>query len=369
MNRLFHAIVFACTFVLLVSRASGASWVFVSLLQQKQIVAFERNTSTGELTLREATDCPAEPACSTVSADGRVLYVSFRSTGQLAAFSINFDSGKLRLINVVDGGDDPAFLAADRSGKYLLSAYYASNKVCVHGLASNGAISERPIQTVSTAEKAHGIAFDSQQRCVFVPHTGANRVYQFRFDNSNGRLSASTPPFVSARDGDHPRHIVMHPSDRWAYVSNEAGDSIGVYRVDTASAALTPMQTETTIPADFDPARNSTARIEMTPNGRIVYVANRGHHSIAGFAIDSTTGRVRSLGQTPTEETPRSFTISSDSRFLYAAGQGSGRLAAFRIAEDGSLDRFATYDSGPISWWAIAVDDVDSKPLIRGRAP
>lgn len=94
----------------------------------------------------------------------------------------------------------------------------------------------------------------------------------------------------------------------------------------------------------------------MTPDGRFVYVANRGHDSIAGFSVDGNTGRLTSLGQTPTEQTPRSFTISPDGRFLYAAGQASGRVAAFRILSTGQLERFATCESGPVSWWALAID-------------
>lgn len=336
---------------------SAAPLLFVSLLEKKQIVAFERNVTTGELVRRAVTNCPAEPAGMAVSADGRVLYVSLRSTGQLAAYLIGFDDGRLELINVVDAGDDPAFMLPDKSGQFLLSAYYLSDKVCVHRLEKNGAISSQPLQTVLTADKAHGIAFDSQQRFAFVTHTGANRIYQFQFDSASGQLSPSQPPFVATPPADHPRHIVMHPSDRWAYTSNEAGDSISLYEVASDTGTLRRLQTLPTIPADVDGNLNSTARCEMTPDGRFVFVANRGHDSLAGFAIDQRTGRLTALGQTATEPVPRSFTFSSDGHFLYAAGQASGRLAAFRVLADGRLQRFATYESGPISWWAVAVDD------------
>ena len=139
----------------------------------------------------------------------------------------------------------------------------------------------------------------------------------------------------------------------------EAGDSIGVFEVQAKTGSLRHIQTESTLPTDFDGDRNATARCEMTADGRFVYVANRGHDSIACFAINQKTGRVTSLGQAATEQTPRSFTIEPGGRFLYAAGQGSGRIAAFRIQKDGTLKRFATYDSGPVSWWAIAVDVPD----------
>jgi 6-phosphogluconolactonase len=94
----------------------------------------------------------------------------------------------------------------------------------------------------------------------------------------------------------------------------------------------------------------------MTADGRFVYVANRGHDSLAGFAIDQQTGRVRALGQTATEQTPRSFTIDPSGRFLYAAGEGSGRIAAYRIEPDGALNRLSTYDPGPVPWCVLAVD-------------
>ena len=339
----------------LVSEAVAKDWLFVTLLEKKQIVTFERHPESGMLTRLGTTDCPAEPACMAASPDRRTLFVSFRSTGQLASFQIDQTNCALELLSIASGGDDPAYLLPDRRGRFLLSAYYQSNKVCVHALTPGGEINSKPFQTVPTAEKAHGVVLDSQNRLAFVPHTGANRIYQFRFDPQSGLLSASDPPFVATNEVDHPRHIALHPSDRWAYVSNEAGDSLGVFEI-SKSATLRRIQTVSSLPDGFDGARNSTARLEMTPDGRFVYVANRGHDSIAGFAIDQATGLATSLGQTPTEQTPRSFTIESKGRYLYAAGQGTGRIAAFRIGRDGSLKRFQTIDAGPIAWWAQAVD-------------
>lgn len=343
------------------ARAQDRSWLFASLLETKTIVSFERNPQSGELVRRGETTCPAEPACMGVSPDRRTLFVSFRSTGQLASLRINPENGRLKLLSVVEGGEDPAYLLPDKSGKFLLSAYYQSNKVCVHRISEDGSLSAEPVQTIPTAEKAHGIVLDTKNDFAFVTHTGANRIYQFRFDNQTGHLTANDPPFLSTDEADHPRHIALHPTDKWAYVSNEAGDSVGVYQTDREQGTLEFLQRVSTIPEDFDGRQNSTARCEMTPDGRFVYVANRGHDSIAGFAIDQKTGRVTSLGQTPTEQTPRSFTIDSNGKFLYAAGQGSGKIAAFRILDTGKLERFATYDSGPVSWWVVAADPPESE--------
>ena len=187
-------------------------------------------------------------------------------------------------------------------------------------------------------------------------HTGGNRVDQFSFDVSRGKLTPLDPPFLARPKGEHPRHIVLHPNNRWAYTSNEAGDSLGVFAVHPKTGQLKSLQTESSLPDDFDKDRNATARCEMTPNGRFVYVANRGHESIACYAVNQQTGLATSLGQVPTEKTPRSFTIDPTGRFLYAAGQSSGRIASFRILENGMLERFATDEAGPVAWWVLAVD-------------
>ena len=345
--------------IALIPVASAKSWLYVSLLEKKQIVAFERDPESGQLVRRGHTDCAAEPAAMAVSGDRQTLYVAYRSTAELAAFSIDRETGRLSLLNAVAGGDDPAYLLPLRDDQFLLSAYYVSNKVVVHQLAEDGSIFEQALQTVSTAEKAHGIAASARENRLWVTHTGANRIYQFRFSR-RGKLSPLEPPYVSTPAGHHPRHIALHPSGKWAYTSNEAGssqdDGLSVYSIDSETSSLSEMQSITSLPEEFDAAMNSTARCEMTPDGRFVYVANRGHHSIAGYAINQDTGRVTSLGQFATEPVPRSFTISSDGKFLYAAGQGSGKLAAFKISGDGRLKRFATYDSGPVSWWAILVE-------------
>lgn len=353
---MIQRIQFALIFLLFLPlpNANAGSWLFVSLLQEKQIVTFERDTKSGELTRKHTTKCLAEPACMNCSADRKTLFVSYRSTGQLASFRIE-KTGQLTPLGAVAGGEDPAFLLPARDGRFLLAAYYQANKVTVNRLQKNGAIGEL-VQTFPTAEKAHGIVFNAKNDLAFVSHTGANRIYQFRFDFKSGMLTSNKPAFVQTPEEDHPRHIVLHPSERWAYTSNEAGDSLGVFAVDRKRGTLKSVQTVSSIPADFDGQKNSTAHCEMTPDGRFVYVANRGHDSIACYAIDQKSGRVRSLGQVATEQTPRSFNIDRSGKFLYAAGQASGKIAAFRILEDGRLKRFATYDSGPISWWVQSVD-------------
>ena len=352
--------VLTLTFLFLASETRGESFVFVSLLEQRQIVTFARDAETGRLERRHVTDCPAEPAFTAASNDGRLLFVALRSSGQVAAFRIHPTDGTLSLINAVAGGDDPAFLMSDRSGMFLLTAYYVSNKVSVNRLAADGRLSESPVASLPTAANAHGIAVDSINEYVYVSHTGANRIDQFHFDAKSGQLTPLEPPFVTANPGQNPRHVVLHPNNLWAYCSNEAGgsaeDGASFYVRNPITKTLTLTQSMSSLPADFDAIQNSTARCLMTPNGKLLYVANRGHNSLAGFAIDSTSGHLNRISITPTERVPRSFTITQDGHFLYAAGEASGRVAGYRIEETGELRALESVDSGPVSWAVLAVE-------------
>jgi 6-phosphogluconolactonase len=76
-------------------------------------------------------------------------------------------------------------------------------------------------------------------------------------------------------------------------------------------------------------------------------VGNRGHNSIAGFAVDDATGRLTSIGQVPTEAVPSAFGLDPEGRFVFAAGTASGRLASYRInGQTGALTPLATYAMG-----------------------
>ena len=79
-------------------------------------------------------------------------------------------------------------------------------------------------------------------------------------------------------------------------------------------------------------------------------------NSLARYAIDKKTGRLTPLGQTATEKTPREFAIDPSGRFLYAAGQDSGKLAAYRIdLATGELTAIEKYEVGKGPAWVLVV--------------
>jgi 6-phosphogluconolactonase len=337
--------------------ALADTYVYVSVAGEKRIAVYRMDPG-GKLTPAGDVKLDAEPGALVADPQRRYLFAALRSTGNLAAFRIDPKSGRLEPINTVPGGPDPAQISTDPDGRFLFCAYYVADKVTVHAIGKDGALSRSPWQSLPTADKAHAIVPDPSGRFVFVPHTGSNYIYQFLFDPKDGELRPNPNPKAARlqtppRTG--PRHLVFHPLLKTvAYVDNEQGGSVTAYALDPKVGTLQPAQTVPTLPVEFK-GENACSEIRVHPSGKFLYVANRGHDSLARLTVDEA-GKLTAAGHTPTEKTPRSFDLDPDGRFLFAAGEASGKLAAYRVDDkDGGLERLTTYDVGPRPWWVLVL--------------
>lgn len=343
--------------LLLASSATvfGETFVYVSLQGDRKIALYKLDPNDGKLTHQAHTKIAGEPGALIVDPKRQFLFAAIRSTGDLSAFKIDGPTGKLTHLNTVQAGPDPAHIATDRTGRFLLSAYYVAAKVTVHSVGKDGALSEKPVQTLMTADKAHAILPDRSNRFVFVPHTGPNAIFQFTFDAEAGKLTPNAVPKIMTGENTGPRHIVFHPSLDIAYVDNEQGGNVTAYALDMKAGTLKPVQTISTLPEGFK-GKNACAEIKVHPTGKFLYVSNRGHDSIACFKVDPKDGKLASLGQEPTEATPRSFDLDPSGKFLLAAGEASAKLAVYGIdGAGGTLKRLHAYEVGKQPWWVMAV--------------
>jgi 6-phosphogluconolactonase len=340
--------------------AHAATYVYVSMAPEQKIQIYRLDSKTGELSTVDSIAVDGAPGSLNTDPKREFLFGSLRSTSRLASYRIDRSTGMLKPVSTaaLPNGENAAFVGTDRTGRWLLSASYNAGTVVVHRLQADGTIESPAIQTVTTAKTAHCVAIDRTNKLVCIPHVTPNAVYQFQFDDATGRLTDAGKA-AGGTDKAGPRHLAFHPRLDVAYTSDEQGSSVTGYRVDPASG-LKSFQTLSTLPEDFQ-GRNSTAEVKIHPNGKFVWVSNRGHDSLAGFAIDSATGNLTALGQTPTEKTPRSFDIEPAGEFLFSAGEGSGKLAVFRIdGSTGGLKRIHTYDVGKSLSWVTAVDIGDN---------
>lgn len=328
--------------------------IYVSLAGEDKISIYSLNPGTGKLTLQRDVTTGGGPGPLAVDPSHHFMYVGLRSTCEMATFQLDPVTGDLSFIGSVELRSDPCYIATDQTGRFLLSSYYGAGMVAVHPISADGAVSEKAMQWIETAWHAHCIQTDRSNKFVYVPHTvPANRIFQFLFDEATGILTPNAIPEVIAEEGEGPRHYCYHPSKDILYASNEQGCSVTAYHFDASAGTLSAFQTISTLPEGYE-HENTCAQIHISPSGHFLYVSNRGHDSIACFSIEDETGELVSLGQQPTEPTPRVFNVDPTGRYLFAAGQGSGQVAAYKIdGRTGVLTHLETYGMGENPMWVL----------------
>lgn len=200
-------------------------------------------------------------------------------------------------------------------------------------------------------------------------------VWHYKFAPDTGALSLSAETSMPA-DGVAmgPRHIAIHPSGSCessfapyiclgfssdgsvtlrmlidAYITNEMGSAVTPIKIDASTGGLSVGgPTLSTTPDDWTAASQGArltcmfterdqlishcAHIAIHPSGRWVYASNRGHDSIAVFAVSEADGTLSRSEITLTGgETPRNFQIDPTGTLLLAGNQDSDTIVAFGI--------------------------------------
>jgi 6-phosphogluconolactonase len=307
--------------------------------------------ATGRLTEPELAGAVASPSYVAIHPNRQFLYsvnevstFQGQKTGAVSAFAIEAQTGKLTLLNQQSsGGGGPCHLSVDQTGKDVLVANYGGGSCAVLPIDKDGRLGSATafIQHHGTSVNkqrqegphAHGIYLDARNRFAFVPDLGLDKVFIYKFDPAEGSLTANDPPFASLAAGSGPRHLAFHPTSPHAYVISEMLCTVTAFRYDPDRGSLEPIQTVSTLPAGQQVLSSfSTAEIEVHPSGRFLYGSNRGHHSIAVFAIDQPTGKLTPIQHEPTQgKTPRGFGIDPTGRYLLAGNQDSDNVVGFRI--------------------------------------
>ncbi|MFF5721280.1 lactonase family protein [Streptomyces buecherae] len=309
---------------------------------------------SGALTVKYSTDIVENPSCLALSREQGVLYaVSETPDGYGAAFSLGDPDRPAPLgLPAAVGGDDPTHLSLTEG--HVLTAHYTSGTVSVlpylldpegHGtwcgLARPTDVQRHegsgPDPERQRGPHAHAVLPDPSGRWVLAVDLGTDTVHSYELDAERGTLRPRHAAYLTPGAG--PRSLAFHPGGEWAYVTNELDSTITVCRWDAATGELTPGTTVSVLPPreGDDLPRNYPSELVVAPDGRFVWVANRGHDSIAVLALN-TTGDQLELRTTVDcgGHWPRHLALSATGERLYVANERSGGVAWFTLdAETG----------------------------------
>jgi len=320
--------------------------------ESKGIYAFSYDTETGKLTPKGLAAEAPDPSWVIIHPNGKWAYVANESGKQstISAFALDAPSGKLTLLNQLPAlGEDPCYLSFDKSGKFVFVANYTSGNVAVFPILADGKLGEHtavvtnagavgPNKERQEGPHAHWIEPSAGNKYVYVSDLGLDHILIYKFDAAKGTLTPAAAPDAKPNDpfsatlspGAGPRHVAFSRDGKFMYVLGEIKSTVTVFAND-ANETYRSIQTISTLPEGFS-GRNDTAEIAMHPNGKWLYASNRGHDSIAVFAVEPGKGTLKLLADVPTGgKEPRHFAIDPAGKFLLAENENSDTVVTFRI--------------------------------------
>ncbi len=262
-------------------------------------------------------------------------------TGAVSAFSADPATGKLTFLNQQPShGTSPCHVVLDPTGKFLLVANYSSGSVAVFPVATDGHLGAATSVIQHTghgpnAERqegahAHCVTFDPAGRFVFICDLGIDRVVAYQLD-AVGKLTAVESAGTTLKPGSGPRHLVFGVDGKFAYTIDELNSTITAFSYEAATGRLIELQTLSSLPAGFT-GQKWAAEIAVHPNGQWLYASNRGHDSVALFAIDPVKGTLTYQATQPSDgKTPRHFALLSGGHHLVVANQDTNSLRLYRV--------------------------------------
>ncbi len=305
----------------------------------------------------------ADPSFVAIHPDRRSLYAVERiDGGVISAFDFDDRTSALEALNRKSSrGAGPCYVTVDADGRIVTLANYRDGTVAAYPIEADGRLGdtctvvEHEGSSVDADRQCephpHSVRFGPENRFVYVPDLGTDRIERYRRfvsdeppETATGRTPVleATDSGASIHEGAGPRHLEFHPNGRFAYVVNELDSTVTVLERDPATGKLEPVRSVSTLPPSF--AGDSTAAdVHVHPTGRWVYATNRGHDSIAVFATDGGADRLRLVDHVSTRgRTPRTFTVAPKGEYLLVANQHGENVVAYRIDSDsGSLTAVA----------------------------
>lgn len=285
--------------------------------------------------------------------------------GALSAWRLDASAPEL-IARLPSGGAFTAHVDCHPHGSLLSIANPLGPSVCVFGLDPDGVPDgERdrfqPEGTGSLPRQEapwpHSSYWDRTGTHLFSCDLGLDRIQIFSCDEQSGTLRSGKLPFAQVNSGAGARHLAVANDNRFLYVANELDSSLCVFTFDSDRSSLAIVQCRPSVPDGFSGA-NKPAEIKISPDGRFLYVTNRGHDSIGIFAIDPDTGRITPVGfPACLGQEPRHIAFSPQGDMLFLANQMSGEMLAFAVCrESGTLTQHGLGLSIPSACCVLPLD-------------
>lgn len=256
------------------------------------------------------------------------------------AFAFDRKTSVLDLENSTktDGGA-PCYINLDPTGKFVLTANYLGGTISVIRVEKDGTLSndrdvigfrQGPKQAYRRKSHLHTTVFSPDGKYLLATDLGKDRLYCFEVNEhaqkASELLSTTKLSVVDLEIGSGPRHLAFSPNGKHLYLLSELSGKVNVF--DYHDGKIKEVQTLT---ADGFKGKGS-ADIHITPDGRFLYTSHRlKQDGVSIFSVSKTDGKLTKIGYQPTGVHPRNFIITPNGRMLLVANRDSNSIQVFSI--------------------------------------
>ncbi len=295
-------------------------FVITSNTADDALAVFARDVTTGELTFKQVItdsdtglDGLANGQHITMSKDGLFLYVASLDENKVGVFKwVPSKEGELNFVEFKDQGVD---------GVDGIGAVYSI------GLSPD-------------MKNLYSVAYSLGNLAVFSRNLDTGELtYSTKFTDGSGGVDGLS----------NARSIVVSPDGLHVYTAAQGDHAVAVFSRNTSTGALTyvEMKQEGTTEGDSDTIDgiNKAAYVLISPNGEHVYASGWEEDSIALFSRDASDGTLDwvaaykdNAGGFDGLDNPQSMDISPNGRHIYVCGMNESKLAVLaRDTSDGTL--------------------------------
>jgi 6-phosphogluconolactonase len=340
--------------------------VFVSNAADGEISAYRFDTTSGKLEANARYQADDNVMPLALSPEGARLYAATRGARpSIVTYALDAQRGTLAREQATPIDSNLAYLCADATGRYLLGASYGEDRASLYDAARIAQGEGQALRFADDIKHAHSVISTRDGRFAYVASLGADTLHVFEL--TDGKMHALEVVVVDRNFG--PRHLRFSPDETTLYVVSEFRATVAAYKRDAATGKLGAMSMSDRpealshlghgrvrpVPANAEPVDLGkliwAADIQLTPDGRFVYVCERTSSRLITYRAESD-GALRYAGFVDTEAQPRGFRIDPTGRFLIACGEKSSHVAAYAIDPDtGALSLLSRCEGGRGANW------------------
>lgn len=293
--------------------------------EKKGLHIFDIDSKSWQMTERKAIEVN-NPVDMTISPDGQFLY-SIVDEG-VRSFRI-LEDGDLEPINAewtgaIRGND----LEEDALGEFLFVGGYYDGSVVSMRVNEDGSVGEvcdnifhksigKGITEFNAAPHVTAVKMLPDQSCVCAVDSGLDQIIVYDIDRTTGKLTISD--IVRTQLDSSPGALEFGADGRFAYVLSQNLNLVCVYELTRGENGKTEFHKiqENDTQENPEPMYTEAYAMQISPDGRHLYVTNAGINSMSVFSIDQETGLLTRICENRTSGVyPKNLLVMPDNHHV-----------------------------------------------------